>query len=173
MARVGREARIPVGSAHTSGHHAIVRAAVPGDASEIAEVFLASRHDALPYLPTIHSDEETRRWIPDIVMRHSEVWVAELHGKIVGFVSVAGEHLDHLYIRPGYYRQGIGDRLLAQAKAMSPRRLRLFTFQRNERARAFYEARGFVPVDFNDGSRNEEREPDILYEWVASRAGPR
>lgn len=55
---------------------------------------------------------------------------------------------------------------------MSPRRLRLFTFQRNERARAFYEARGFVPIDFNDGSRDKEGEPDILYEWVASRAAP-
>ncbi|HET9001195.1 MAG TPA: GNAT family N-acetyltransferase [bacterium] len=152
------------------GHHAILRAAVAADAFEIAEVFLASRQDALPYLPTLHSDEETRRWIPDIVMRRSEVWVAELDGKIVGFLSVAGEHLDHLYIRPGYYRQGIGDRLLAKAKAISPQRLRLFTFQRNERARAFYEARGFVPIDFNGGSRNEEGEPDVLYEWAASRA---
>jgi len=153
-------------------HHAILRPAVAADAPEIAEVFLASRQDALPDLPNVHSDDETRRWIPEVVMRRSEVWVAELDGKIVGFLSVAGEHLDHLYLRPGYYRQGIGDRLLAQAKAMSPQRLRLFTFQRNARARAFYEARGFVPIDFNDGSRNEEREPDVLYEWVASRAGP-
>ncbi len=154
------------------GHQAILRPAVAADAFEIAEVFLASRQDALPYLPTLHSDEETRRWIPEIVMQRSEVWVAELDGKIVGFLSVAGEHLDHLYVRPGYYRQGIGDRLLVKAKAMSPQRLRLFTFQRNERARAFYEARGFVLIDFNDGSRNEEGEPDVLYEWAASRAGP-
>lgn len=158
---------------HRRGRDAVLRPATSSDAPEIAEVFLTSRADALPYLPKVHADEETRRWIPEIVMRRSEVWVAELEGKIVGFLSVAGDHLDHLYVRPGYYRQGIGDRLLAQAKAMSPRRLRLFTFQRNERARAFYEARGFVPIDLSDGSRNEEREPDILYEWVASHAGPR
>jgi hypothetical protein len=52
---------------------------------------------------------------------------------------------------------------------MSPRRLQLFTFQRNERARAFYEARGFVAIGASDGSGNEEGEPDLLYEWVQGR----
>jgi GNAT superfamily N-acetyltransferase len=155
------------------GQHAIVRPATISDAAEIAELFLASRQDALPYLLKVHSDDETRRWIPDIMMRRSEVWVAELDRRIVGFLSVAGDHIDHLYVRPGHYRQGIGDRLLARAKAMSPRRLQLFTFQRNERARAFYEARGFVAIDTSDGSGNEEGEPDILYEWVPDRSARR
>lgn len=150
------------------GYRAVVRPATAADALEIAEVFLASRRDALPYLPVLHSDDETRRWMADVVLRHSEVWVAALDDGIVGFLSVSGDHLDHLYVRPGLYRQGIGDRLLAKAKEISPRRLQLFTFQRNARARIFYETRGFVPVDFNDGSRNEEGEPDVLYEWVVS-----
>jgi GNAT superfamily N-acetyltransferase len=150
------------------GPEAILRPAASADAPEIAEVFLAARHDALPYLRTIHSDEETRRWIPEVVMRRSAVWVAELDGTIVGFLSLTGDHLDHLYVRPGFYRQGIGDRLLAQAKVMSPGRLRLFTFQRNDRARAFYEARGFAPIEWTSGAGNEEREPDVLYEWAPS-----
>ncbi len=150
------------------GHSAILRLATAADALEIAEVFLAARRDALPYLPHLHSDDETRHWIGAVVLRHSEVWAAELDGVIAGFLSVAGDHLDHLYVRPGYYRQGIGDRLLTKAKEISPQRLQLFTFQRNSRARAFYETRGFVPVDFNDGSRNEEGEPDVLYEWIGS-----
>ncbi len=154
--------------AQKRGQSAIVRPATAADALEIAEVFLAARRDALPYLPNLHSDDETRHWIADVVLRHSEVWVAELDGVIAGFLSVAGDHLDHLYVRPTYYRQGIGDRLLTKAKEISPQRLQLFTFQRNGRARVFYETRGFVPIDFNDGSRNEEGEPDVLYEWVGS-----
>ena len=150
-----------------------LRRATLADAPEIAALFIASRRDALPYLPEIHTEEDTRRWIPDAVLRKSAVWVAETDGAVVGFVSLTGDHVDHLYVRPGYYRRGIGGRLLAKAKEMSPARLRLFTFQRNERARAFYEAQGFVVVALTDGDANEEHEPDVLYEWNPSGPGPR
>jgi putative acetyltransferase len=45
--------------------------------------------------------------------------------------------------------------------------LHLWTFQRNDRARRFYEGRGFVLVRQTDGSGNEEKEPDALYVWEA------
>ena len=48
-------------------------------------------------------------------------------------------------------------------------RLRLWVFQRNEPAIAFYRARGFRETLRTDGSANEEREPDALFEWT--RAG--
>jgi GNAT superfamily N-acetyltransferase len=151
----------------TRGDAACLRPALPADAPQIAALFIASRRDALPYLPELHTDEDVRRWIPETVLRTSVVWVAELDDVVVGFVALRGDHVDHLYVLPGYYRQGIGGRLLAKAKALSPTRLRLFTFQRNERARTFYEARGFVAASLSDGSANEEREPDVLYEWIA------
>lgn len=147
-----------------------VRPATAADLGEVAEVFLASRRDALPYLPALHTDDETRRWIATTVYRGGGVWVAVADGRIVGFAALnaARDMLDHLYVRPGCSGAGVGSALLAKSKAQSAGRLRLFTFQRNERARAFYEARGFRVVDLNDGSRNEEREPDVLYEWVES-----
>jgi ribosomal protein S18 acetylase RimI-like enzyme len=77
-------------------------------------------------------------------------WVAL---RIVGFLSVEGEDPDQLYLDPGFYRRGIGSRLLDKAKALSPSGLHLFAFQRNSRARAFYEAHGFTVFDLNDGSR--------------------
>jgi GNAT superfamily N-acetyltransferase len=147
----------------------VLRPATPADAGAVADVFLASRRDALPYLPALHSDEETRRWIADVVVPTGGAWVAVLDARVVGFAALTGagcDHLDHLYVLPGFYGRGIGSALLSKAKTLSPGRLRLFTFQRNVRARAFYEARGFTVVDLNDGSRNEEREPDVLYEWV-------
>ena len=51
-------------------------------------------------------------------------------------------------------------------KELRPGGLTLWTFERNARAWAFYEARGFVASEFTDGSRNEEREPDVLYAWL-------
>jgi GNAT superfamily N-acetyltransferase len=67
---------------------------------------------------------------------------------------------------PSFQGLGIGDKLLAMAKELRPSGLTLWTFQRNARARQFYEARGFVASEFTDGSRNEEREPDVLYAWL-------
>jgi len=44
-----------------------------------------------------------------------------------------------------------------------PAGCRLWAFQRNQRARVFYEHRGFVAAEFTDGAGNEEREPDMRY----------
>ena len=41
------------------------------------------------------------------------------------------------------------------------------TRSRAMRARAFYEARGFVAIAFPDGAGNEEQELDVLYHWTS------
>jgi ribosomal protein S18 acetylase RimI-like enzyme len=138
------------------------------DAAEIAELYLASRADALPFLRGAHTDDEVRDWVRNVLLYRGETWIALLNKSVVGFLALIGDDLDQLYLLPGYYRRAIGSLLLAKAKERSPERLHLFTFQRNERARAFYEAHGFRIVDSNDGSRNEEGEPDVLYEWRAA-----
>jgi len=46
-----------------------------------------------------------------------------------------------------------------------PPPIRLYTFQDNQRARNFYERRGFRAVTYSDGAGNEEKCPDMLYEW--------
>jgi GNAT superfamily N-acetyltransferase len=79
---------------------------------------------------------------------------------------IKGEELDHLDVHPDYWSKGIGSQLIAQAKK-GRLKLMLFTFQRNERSRRFYEHHGFKLINLGDGSANEEREPDACYEWVA------
>lgn len=145
-----------------------LRQATPVDADQIADLYLASRADALPYLRRVHTDDEVRGWIGKVVVKRPGTWVALAGGRIVGFMSVEGEDVDQLYLAPGFYRRGIGTRLLEKAKALSPSGLRLFTFQRNTCARAFYEAHGFTVFDLHDGSRNEEGEPDVQYEWKSA-----
>jgi len=142
--------------------------ACEGDAGEIAALYIASRSDALPYLHRVHTDVEVRGWIRDVVLKRGETWVVRKSGIIVGFLTLVGDEVDQLYVLPGHYRYGIGRQLLELAKKRSPERLYLYTFQRNARARVFYEAQGFRIVDTSDGSRNEENEPDIRYEWTPS-----
>ena len=145
-----------------------IEQASPRDAGEIAALYLASRAGALPWLRGVHSDDEVRGWITRVRLVSGETWVARETGRILGFLCLDGEDLDQLHLLPSEFRRGIGSRLLAKAKELSPERLTLFTFQRNATARAFYERHGFRLVDLNDGERNEEGEPDALYEWRRS-----
>jgi 5-formyltetrahydrofolate cyclo-ligase len=135
------------------------------DADEIATLYLASRADALPYLRRVHEADDVRRWMRRSLESCPEAWVAREDSRIVGFLALYGDELDQLYLLPGHYRRGIGSRLLAKAKELSPQGLRLFVFQRNERAIAFYRHHGFTELDRTDGSRNEEAEPDLRMAW--------
>ncbi|MFD6276110.1 GNAT family N-acetyltransferase [Streptomyces sp. NPDC060209] len=147
-----------------------LRAATAEDAEEITRVFLASRAAALPGLLRVHSDEETLARITHVVLPDSRVWVAEGEaGELLGFASLDGDELDQLYLRPDTLRRGIGTQLLERVKEASRGEVSLYTFQRNSAARAFYERHGFVAVAYDDGSRNEEEEPDVLYRWTAVR----
>lgn len=146
-----------------------LRRAEPADAEEITKVFLASRAAAMPYLSRLHSDEQTLAWFGDVVLPGSTVWVTGRgdSAEIVGFAALDGHWLDHLYLRPDVWRRGIGSALLAKVKEAAPGKLSLRVFQRNGAARAFYECHGFRAGEFNDGSRNEENEPDVAYHWTA------
>src|SRR5215470_2846222 len=143
-----------------------IRPARCDDAEAIADVQLASRREAMPWLPVLHSREETVAYFAGHVLLHENVLVAEANRLVVGFIALDGDHVDHLYVAPAHQGRGIGDKLLAVAKELRPDGLTLWTFQRNARARRFYEVRGFVVSEFTDGSRNEEREPDVLYAWL-------
>ena len=144
----------------------LIRPAEPRDADVIAAVHRTSMRDALPYLPDLHTPEEDRAWVANVVLPQQEVWVAEVGGRVVGVAALDGDMLAQLYILPGEQGQGIGSALLAKAMARRPGGMCLYAFQRNARARGFYERRGFVAIEFGDGSGNEDGEPDVLYQWT-------
>jgi GNAT superfamily N-acetyltransferase len=146
-----------------------IRRATRADAAAVSDVYIRGRRGAADYIPTVHTDNEIRDWIANVLMAASEVWVAECEGEIVAMMALDGEQVEQLYVAPEHQRRGAGSRLLAKARELRPRGLRLWTFQRNAPARRFYESHGFRAVEFTDGSANEEREPDVLYEW---RSGP-
>ena len=156
-----------------------LRRARPDDAPNLAEVHTTARRISIPFLPHLHTDAETVRWMAEVVVPTMEVWVAEAtqtppgcftSGELAGFLALDGEMIDHLYVAPQLQRNGIGSRLIDKAKQLRPDRLGLYCFAMNAPARAFYEARGFVPIEFSDGERNEEKLPDVLYRWVARAA---
>lgn len=143
----------------------IVRDAGPEDVPTIAAVHQAARSTAMPWLKVPHTDADTRRWVGDTLLPGFRVRVAEGGGIVVGYTALGTDFLEALYVVPAAQGQGVGSCLLDEAKATAAAQLQLYTFQRNTRARRFYEARGFLAVSFGDGTGNDEGEPDVLYEW--------
>ncbi|WP_227269910.1 GNAT family N-acetyltransferase [Roseobacter weihaiensis] len=146
-----------------------IRRARTVDAEEIGDLYVASRAAALAFLEEVHGPAETKAWIRDALLPLGTSWTAYRGDVLCGLMTLNGEHIEQLYLRPDRRREGIGSALMAHAKTQSPHRLELYCFQENHAARAFYEAHGFAPIAFGDGTTNEEGAPDVLYEWTLGR----
>jgi GNAT superfamily N-acetyltransferase len=144
---------------------AAIRRAVPADADAIAAVLWSSRRSAMPWLTERYTKADMRDWIGHIVLVTSMVWVAVEAGEIVGYSALDGNILDQLYVGPSHQRQGIGTQLLEVARAAAGSPMCVYVFAKNQNARRFYERHGFTMIDESDGSRNQEGEPDVRYEW--------
>jgi GNAT superfamily N-acetyltransferase len=168
-----------------------IRRAQPDDADAIADVYLASFRATYDF-PLVHTDDQVRSWIRNVVLATEEIWVALDKGAaaadgpaaavaeagavapagasgnaevVVALMALTGDMIDQLYVAPGWTGRGIGSRLMELAKTRRPDSLDLYTFQVNVGARRFYERHGFVEVWRGDGSQNEEGQPDVKYSW--------
>ncbi len=144
-----------------------IRCADAEDAAAVARIHTASRAATMPYLPPQkRTHDQVTQWIEEVVLTECRTWVAVCGAAIVGYAAVAGDVLEHLYLRPDVLRQGIGTRLLDEVKRHSCEGVSLHVFQQNSGARAFYERHGFTVVDTSDGSRNMEALPDMTLRWT-------
>jgi hypothetical protein len=117
-------------------HHRMdlkLRRATDRDAVAVSALYLRARKAAKPTIPmTAHTDDETRRWIADRVVPHTELWVAEDDGGVlVGLLVLDQDRVDQLYVEPTLTGRGIGSELIGLAKRARPQGLRLWTFESN------------------------------------------
>lgn len=155
----------------------VVRSARLTDAAEVVRVLRASRLRFLPYAPSAHSEEQMLAWVREFLIPSGGVTVATVEGGVAGVLAVSladGESwIDQLYVDPEHCGRGVGSQLLETALSSLPRPIRLYTFQQNEGARRFFERHGFSPIQWGDGSGNEEGCPDVLYELGQAAAARR
>lgn len=143
------------------------RRATAGEAEDVARLYLRCRKAAVPEIPPVaHSDQAVLRWMAQRITAGEECWVTSDATGVTGLMLLEPGWIDQLYIRPDRIGLGLGSRLVEVAKDEMPKGLQLWTFQSNRRAQRFYERHGFRSVEFTDGDGNEERSPDIRYEWA-------
>ena len=146
-----------------------LRRAGPADAAAVALLHRHVVRASLPYLHDPYTAEGDRAFFQDIFFPANTVWVAESGNQLAGYIGFRADWIEHLYIHPEHQGQGIGPQLLYVA-LKDGGESQLWTFQRNSRARRFYEQRGFEVIRFTDGAGNLEREPDVLYRRPAVSA---
>jgi GNAT superfamily N-acetyltransferase len=139
------------------------RRATMADAEAIAAVFSPSFR-LLSFLPMLHTVEEDRGFIADVVLKQCDVMVAESAGRIASFLARDREEIRVLHTHPDFIGLGAG-RLLLDGAKISAAVLELWCFQANAGARRFYERHGFRAIRFTDGQDNEEKTPDVRYRW--------
>lgn len=142
----------------------VIRRLAFADMPAAARVHRESFDERLSWLMGLHTPEQDQHFWSEHVFRDCDIWGALDDGLLVGIIAFRRDWIDQLYVLPTAQRRGIGSRLLDVARSASPR-LFLWTFQRNDRARRFYETHGFAALRETDGAQNEEKEPDILYFW--------
>ncbi len=134
------------------------------DLDDAARVLRTAFDQALPWLAGLHTPEQDRWFFRQRVFKTCEVWGAFDGAALTGVLAFRDGWIDQFYVLPTAQRRGVGTGLLHVAQSYFDC-LHLWTFQRNMRARRFYEARGFALVKETDGAGNEEKEPDALYLW--------
>ncbi|QKJ19734.1 GNAT family N-acetyltransferase [Microbacterium hominis] len=127
----------------------------------------------MPWLARPHTLAEDEVWVAEVLLPGSDVIVAIdplNEDNVLAVMALTPGWIEQLYVATAQQRRGLGSRLLRHAQSTTVASLHLWTFQRNLAARAFYERHGFAEMRRTTGE-NEEREPDVLYEWNPGRRG--
>lgn len=139
-----------------------LRPARPTDAGATGAILWNHQRET-PWMPELYSGAETVAFCGTMIDR-GWMTVVTVGGVVQGFLARDGAVLHALYVAPEAKGQGLGKRLLDDAKARVGR-LRLSAFEDNHAARRFYRREGFVEAGRSDGAANDENLPDIAYVW--------
>lgn len=111
------------------------------------------------YLDSMSIEKREKGWVEILSDPKEKIFVAEIDGKVLGFCG-AGKSRDEfaekntgevmsIYVDPETIHKGVGSKMLAAAldylKEQGYGQVTLWVLTTNQKAREFYEKKGFVP----------------------------
>lgn len=123
---------------------AMIRPYTDADLDDVLDVWYEASVIAHAFLPADFFPDErvqlAERWLPQ-----AETYVAEVDGRVVGFLSIVGDEIGGLFVHPDHQGAGVGRALVDHVRS-SRATLELDVFEENEIGRRFYAAYGFEHV---------------------------
>lgn len=119
-----------------------LRPYLPDDLDAVVEIWADASAIAHHFLPASFLDHE-REEIATVWMPNAETIVAAADDGLDGFLSLVGDEVGGIFVRPEAQGRGVGRALLDEARRRRDH-LELTVFEKNDRARRFYATYGFV-----------------------------
>jgi putative acetyltransferase len=121
-----------------------IRRAIPADRDVLLDVWLRSVHATYTFV----SEADIQAMIPEVrsyfAASEPEFWVLCADSEaVMGFMGLAGNKIESLFLAPEFQRQGAGRRLVRHAQEQHGE-LTVDVNEQNTAAHRFYEACGFV-----------------------------
>lgn len=135
------------------------------DVDDAIGIWMRAWQTAMPEIAFAKRLEWWRhRWQHDLVPNNT-ITIAEVGSRPEGFVVIDPRSgwLDQLAVEPVLWGHGVADKLMEEAKRVSPEGVRLDVNQTNVRAIRFYERVGFVRA--GEGMNKHSGAATYLYEW--------
>lgn len=144
----------------------MIRAATVDDAPAVAAIQARGWRHA--YADIVDAErmpdpEELTPRLAALIAEGRAVYVAEVQGRVAGFVVLEGNEVRAIYVDPPAQGAGVGTELMQAAEDELRRAGHtesfLWTFEANGLARAFYEGRGWERV----AGHQERLAPEVRY----------
>ena len=131
-------------------------------------IWLRANEEAHPFVPEGYWRKNFAAVRRQILQ--AEVYVYEESGAVRGFIGMAGDEIEGIFVEAGCRSLGIGTQLLAHVKRRH-RTLSLHVYQNNKRAFLFYCKEGFYPLAEQQDEQTGQREYRMI--WRAEQEDSR
>lgn len=111
------------------------------DLNAVLNAWEAANQLAHPFLSESFVDQ-VRNDIPNLYLSNADTWVADVNGKVVGFIALIGNEVGAIFVEPKFHSAGVGRALMDKANELH-QSLEVEVFKDNAIGRKFYSNYGF------------------------------
>jgi putative acetyltransferase len=133
----------------------MIRAYKQSDINSIIDIWYVASLAAHPFLESDFLEKEKIK-IKEVYMPNTITWVYSSGERLVGFISMMGNEVGAIFVRPEQHGKGFGKALMDHVAALHEQ-LEVEVFERNKIGRKFYDRYGFKRISESIHEETKEK----------------